>query len=1332
MDSFNPLGLSGTPEMTEEERQEKLATQSMLDDVFDSEPLPDQENIGESTGSPSLETQTETTGKTKPDPTPEQKSDQKQESKPEDFYGADLSFQQDEIDPSAAQVIAEGVLSPFAGATDIVVDGLNLLPGVELPKIPEFENDIAQTVREISSVVLPTVGLTATGVGAVGAAAKASKIKIFADPFVKWLGNASLGSGIGAAVDFTVESSQEDANLAQYLRESWPQTYGWIPEDLATLDTDSPETKRWKNVAEGAYLGFAADLLIGAVDLLKGSYKINRSTQWKPKDAKSAEWLDKNLVVDATPEDAINRSAGKRQELLDEIGDINLDKPGAVEELEQGKAVYGVTDNYYYQEVAGLRTADDLGIVGARKDYAQIDGNIDTVNGRLGSVFTTPAIKYGLQSNKTMETVIRGQSEILKSVKLDYLTATGKPITYETQLVKNDKLADDLYQLNVDGMRQRLEAVEAFGEDPDSKEKILNSEAYAEVFGAIKKYLKTYNDLEQYRAKALIDTSMAGQISDMAQAIRYTEGTPAIEQIQEEILDRIEFLSYHKGLTSYSRGAGLARLKVWDRVRALRGASMADKAELKKAKQLLKANETDTLRNVERLRKESKEFTNTLRVLGREKPELLDTFYLAWDISDGNVQTIERLNNYIKNSTGFLSKIFVDTQPEIPSLVVNGLFSNLYNSVLSAFATPIKAGLSNAYLLLEKPVRTFAGAAASGDIQTIRRGWYQFSSTMETLQDSFKYFSTVFKKTGSDPFVVASRDDIAVKTENQLQVLRTYAQAMDDEGDSGPLFMVNVIENIQAMAEHPYLRLGNRLMQAADGFTQSFIATFEAKGRVYDALTVRGRDPLTDKNAPKLVKRFRKYMFDQDTNVLKDEVVKQTSGEIAMNLDNVANDALSGLMRKMPILKTFLLFTKTPLNELKMAATYTPMGVYRKAMKDFDLPFEQVQNDKERLKSLFETRGITDYESLSDVKAKYNEIRADLKGREAIGTLAVLGVVGLFLNNNITGNGLIDFDKQRARKNFDWKPRSIRLPGGNWVSYDNLGPLTTWITQVADTLDNVDEMTPNQIGSNLKKSAYVLASTITDKTHLKGMEALFDVLNGDPAAISRWTGTTLNSMIIPNSSQWAELSRLMQPGFKEIDNDTLNYMRNRNPITKGALPDEYDWIDGGKIGAVSAENVLAHLWNTYLPWKINGKISPEKQFLIDIEYDGRPALSSRGGVAYTNEQISEITNIMGRDELFKDRLKIIMKSSAAKEFRKRFFEARAKGVEVDSSVFDDLHALIDRELQFAKNIAESRASFRDERAQEIYRLQVEGELQRRGRIKELQEFRDSFKKRFSQ
>ena len=1321
MDSFNPLGTAGTPDMTEEERQKMAAEQASFDDPFAMELLPETQE--ESAGSSTVDTQTIPQLIEEPTPEPE--------PEPQDFYGADLSFQQDDIDPSGLQVAAEAVLSPFAGATDIVVDAFNLMPGVDLPKIPQFENKVTQSIREISSVVLPTIGLTSTGVGAVGAAAKLSKVKFFADPFVKWLGNASLGAGIGAAVDFTVETSQEDANLAQFLKESWPQTYGWIPTELATLDSDSPETKRWKNVAEGAYLGFGADILIGAVDLLKGLKKIDRATQWIPRDEQSAEYLSKNLEIDATPEDAVSRSAGKRQELLDEIGDINLDKPGAVEELQQGKAVYGVTDNFYYQEVAGLRSSDNLGIVGARKDYAQIDGNIDTVNGRVGSVFTTSAIKKGLEANKTMEIIIRGQSEILKNNKYDYKTATGKVITYETQVAKTDDLADDLYKLNIDGMRQRLEAAEAFGEDPDSKQRVLTSKAYADVFSAIKRYLKTYNDLDQYRAKALIDTSMAGQISDMAQAIRFTEGTPAIEQIQEEILDRIEFLSFHKGVTSYSRGAGLARLKVWDQVRELKGASMADKAELAKAKELLKANETDTLRNIERIRKESKDFRNTLSQLSQQDPKMLDAFWLAWDASDGHVTTVERLNNYVKNSTGLFKKLIYDQQPEIPSLVVRGMFSNLYNSTLSAFATPIKAGLSNAYLLMEKPIRSFAGAAMSGDMKAIRRGWYQYNSTIETLQDSFKYMSTIFKKTGTDPFVVASRDDIAIKNENQLAAIKKFAEVKSEAGDDGPMFMVNVIENIQAMADHPYLRFGNRAMQAFDGFTQSFIATFEAKGRVYDQLTAEGRDALTDEQAPELVKKMRKSMFDENTDILKDEIVQATAGEIAMNLDNAANDALSTLMRRVPILKTFLLFTKTPLNELKMASSYTPLGLFRKATGDFYGTYEQAMKNPDRLDAMFKSRGIKDPGSIVDKRAKYNEIRADLRGREAMGALAVTGVVGLYLNGAITGNGLADMQKQKLRREIGWKPRSIRMPGGEFVSYDNLGPLTTWLALVADTLDNHDSMTPNQVGATLKKLQFVLGSAIVEKTSLKGMEALFDVINGDTSALNKWAATTINSGVIPASSQWAELSRFLTPGLKEVETDLFDYLRNRNPITKPSLPDEYDWIDGGKIGAVSFENVIAHMWNSYMPWKVNGKISDEKQFLIDIEYDGRPALSTDGkGNRYTNEQISEIANIMGREGYFKERVRNVMNSDAAKEFRKRFFEARQMDSEVDASVFTEIHALLDRELNFAKKMAEARASFRDEMALQQYKAEVIGEYRRRGRADEVKRFLDSFEKKF--
>ena len=79
----------------------------------------------------------------------------------------------------------------------------------------------------------------------------------------------AFSAGAGAAVDYTVEINQQDDNLAGTLRKTWPRWFGWVPEDLATLDSDSPETKRAKNVTEGAYLGIGTDMLLGLNKLFR-------------------------------------------------------------------------------------------------------------------------------------------------------------------------------------------------------------------------------------------------------------------------------------------------------------------------------------------------------------------------------------------------------------------------------------------------------------------------------------------------------------------------------------------------------------------------------------------------------------------------------------------------------------------------------------------------------------------------------------------------------------------------------------------------------------------------------------------------------------------------------------------------------------------------------------------------------------------------------------------------------------------------------------------------------------------------------------------------------
>ena len=129
-------------------------------------------------------------------------------------------------------------------------------------------------------------------------------------------------------------------------------------------------------------------------------------------------------------------------------------------------------------------------------------------------------------------------------------------------------------------------------------------------------------------------------------------------------------------------------------------------------------------------------------------------------------------------------------------------------------------------------------------------------------------------------------------------------------------------------------------------------------------------------------------------------------------------------------------------------------------------------------------------------------------------------------------------------------------------------------------------------------------------------------------------------------------------------------------------------MDGSKVG--EPLNFMTRVWNTYSPlWKVSEKVSPEKQFLIDIEWDGRPSLRTNGkGIEYSPEQRSEITRIMGEDGYFAEEVNRLMRSADGQRFRKAWKDAANKGVRFDRSEFLDLHRRLDTALRNAKRRAE--------------------------------------------
>ena len=1230
-------------------------------------------------------------------------------------------------DPRLAAELATAIP---AGMADAVVDTMNFLvdpedalPGKGLPKIPEYESEIVQSVRELSSIVMPNVGIIGSGTKALRGASSGSKF--LSDPLVRKLGETAFAAGTGAFVDYVTEFNETDDNAAGALKKSFPKWTGWIPDNIATLDSDSPDVKRMKNVNEGVYLGIGSDLILGLGRLAKGVKGITDSL-WVGESEKGMKFLKKNVVKEGTAQEVVEASAAGRQIELDELGGYNFDKSMSLDQ-----PVYGVHDLYGYQE-QGIRSLDNLGVIGASVDVVRINKNYDSVYGRVGSVFSEAALKYGLETSDQQNILINGLASQLRDAdRYGYKTASGNYIPHSEIMKQGEDLASEFYNMDVRQIKEFLQNKNLTGIDVDTNIPVLKSEAYVGAMKAIKMYMDDFMNMDIVKAQAYTATSLAGQVSDTAQGMRLTDGTPSIIRAQEQILDRVEFLMAQKGMTSYTRGRALNMLNFWNRM-TKKGSDASNMAEAKRMQNLIKNEENETLAAMERIKQESQETMQVIREISAERPEMLAPLMFAYEMSDGNIKTMHHLNKWLQNSTGVLRKAFIDLEPEIPSLVLKGFWSNLYNSTLGAFATPIKAGLSNSYLLSERPIRAFAGAlhqtATTGETTLLRRGWYQYSSMIETLQSSHKYSKQVFKRSALDPYVTEVRDDLGFKNEQALELVNMYADAAAERGEFGPQVMAQIINDQAALANHPWTRFGTRAMQAEDGFTQAMIAVAEAKGRAFDRVTEGGTAAFDAKKAEELYKEVYDGLFDE-SGLITDKAVRHAAGEIAMNLDSKGNTALSHLINQMPMIKPFMLFTKTPVNELILSSSYSPINPVQAFYKDFGefgRRFEDTPSEK--IKEIFTKRGI-EVDPLT-ARNKYNELRADVIGRRAMGSIAVTSAVGLFMSDRITGNGLRNRQKQKGRRDYDWKPRSIKLPGGEWVSYDNLGPMSNWLALTVDVMDNFDSLEPNDFGALMNKMMFVLGASITKKSHLAGLEGLFDALSGDSSAMAKHGASFLSAGTITGSSQLAEISRLMEPGKKEVEMQLDQLIANRLPYIKDTLPDKYDWIDGGQVGV--PDNFFARMVNTYLPWKINGKISPEKQFLIDIEYDAVPTLQTNGkGVEYTMEQKSDITNRMGEDKLFQAAIRRVMQRVDARQFRKDFKKAVDDGLSPDLTTFNGVHKELDIELRVAMDSAAAASPYAtDVQRKQMVQDTVELYLQR-GDQKGAKEFMDYMESKFS-
>ena len=1213
--------------------------------------------------------------------------------------------------------VTDALAAGGAGMADFAVDTVNIIPGVNIPKLPKYESGVLQGIREISGIVIPSLygGMWLKGLGAAAHAKVGWAIGN--NPLMKFVGTAGADALAGGIVDRINTVNEEDHNAAGSLKEAWPQTYGWIPDNIATLDSDSPEIKRQKNINEGIGLSFMGDILLGGTKLIRELRGIKDASQWVPKDEGAKAWKAKKYAKKPKSADPVENemliNSQKRKDEFTEMGKYNL---SITEDIDLDKPIKGVHDIYDDYEV-GFRTSDDGGIIGAQFDLVRTTKFIDSVQGRVGSVFTDSALKDGLNLDDAGLGTMR---ELSKDLKLDieWHGQTGKVITKKEAVEVGEDFAAALYEMEVPEMKRVIEQF-LTGTDADTGIKVLSSEGYVGVFNAIKKYFDDYMNMDLARAQAYVSSSLAGQVSDMAEGARLMADAPqAVQRAQEQVLDRLQYLMNIKAQTSYARGRALAMTNIWQRIKTLDFKKTGGRKNiLNNAFDYVKGQTEETLDGLKKITKESKEAVDLIRKLNKEKPSMLKPLMLAYEVTDGNVQTISHLNRYFQESTGVFKKMFIDTNPDMPSVVVQGAWANIYNSVLSAIGTPLKAGLSNLALMIERPIATMAGAIIARDMPTLRRASYMYTvGFVDTLQKATTHMNTVFRQASRDPSSVEyiMRKDFQIKNQKTIDSLQSFADAKSAEGFDGPAAMMERVKAMNDLAEHPWLRFGANSMTAFDGFTRSFIASVESRGRAYDSLITKGKK-VTDKSIKRASKKLYKEMFD-DTGMITDKGVEYASREIAMNLDNAGVDGINDLLSYAPMLKPFLMFPRTAINMLRFAGSHNPLGLFVDRLNNFSKPFAEM--DGSEVERLLRSNQI-DLNKV-DPEAAYETIRAEMKGRKAIGTISVFGAIGAFTMDGLHGNGIYDKTRQQTRRQLGWQPRSFKGLDGNWYSYDNLGAISDWIALTADVMDNLVDGTLDEPTGELwlNKMGYILSANITNKSFLAGLEPMNDIFAGNPAATNRWLAS-FGSSFVPGSGLRNEFSRLFTPQLKEVEQEFTQLLANRNPIAKGGLPDAYDWVDGGLIREPTS--FWQRLVNTYSPaFKQSGEMSPIKQFLIDIEFDGRPQLNTNGnGVEYSPAQRSQVTQLMGKDKLFAREVERIMNTKEGRTFRKEYKKASRSGVVLDKNDFKDIHRMLKRALRNAQNTAEARIAERGIVDKKQYYNKSIEDATRRGDINEI-------------
>ena len=105
------------------------------------------------------------------------------------------------------------------------------------------------------------------------------------------------------------------------------------------------------------------------------------------------------------------------------------------------------------------------------------------------------------------------------------------------------------------------------------------------------------------------------------------------------------------------------------------------------------------------------DFIDELSEMAKQNPSFLRPVYRLFAKTNGEVDSMYKLNEYLNNRLGILRKTLIDENPEVPSLILREMQSMRTANMINGTA-PATAWVGNLSAIAVRPLTSLAGAAA--------------------------------------------------------------------------------------------------------------------------------------------------------------------------------------------------------------------------------------------------------------------------------------------------------------------------------------------------------------------------------------------------------------------------------------------------------------------------------------------------------------------------------------------------------------------------------------------------------------------------------------------